>query len=616
MGSSQEKQDVEKLEKTNEGAIIKDISSAPMNQDIYVCGNYDNKFFQDYFIKDFRLPTKPNITYYDNMGKHKEISDWHFFFAPKGKNSSEILENTKKFLKDHDGFKDFDDFNEGNINRKGKIVILYFFDENINSFLNYFIKEYNQFKLPIMTIVGKKSDNEQLKGNINELIMELPKNRVINKNIFKFSNYDEEIGNYLINININLIESSSFYNELGDEYKYPKQFLDDKLFEEVIKNIFENFSTINILICGRAGVGKSTFINGILETAISRSRKGQECSQRIIKYIHRKLPITFYDSPGMSTEEKMQNIIDLIEKKNNELGEIQSKIHAVFYIFNGKETRFFNDFENKMFELLLMKYKIPLYFLITQISKEDYEKNKEIIMKNYYEVTKNIEDLIDDDYKKENVEKNIFCINMIGNEYSETDKLFERMYNDFKKYIRPEKITKDNLEKITMNNCLISKLKSPKDIIKHPYKLCKHINLIYRLIARSINIKDKGSTFLSSSFLKIINNIFCEEKKSLEQCKEIISSMDFALDKKDTVKKKEFKSWFKGYYGYQTPAEEEISYLAYKYIDKYRDELEKSDENCLKYINQLRVSLNKAINGLLLISNNFKKKDSSSSTKK
>ena len=75
MGSSQEKQDVEKLEKTNEGAIIKDISSAPMNQDIYVCGNYDNKFFQDYFIKDFRLPTKPNITYYDNMGKHKEISD-------------------------------------------------------------------------------------------------------------------------------------------------------------------------------------------------------------------------------------------------------------------------------------------------------------------------------------------------------------------------------------------------------------------------------------------------------------------------------------------------------------------------------------------------------------
>ena len=250
MGSSQEKQDVEKLEKTNEGAIIKDISTAPMNQDIYVCGNYDNKFFQDYFIKDFS----------------------------------------------------FDDFNEGNINRIGKIVILYFFDENINSFLNYFIKEYNQFKLPIMTIVGKKSDNEQLKGNINELIMELPKNRVINKNIFKFSNYDEEIGNYLINININLIESSSFYNELGDEYKYPKQFLDDKLFEEVIKNIFENFSTINILICGRAGVGKSTFINGILETTISRSRKGGECSQRIIKYIHRKLPITFYDSPGMSTE--------------------------------------------------------------------------------------------------------------------------------------------------------------------------------------------------------------------------------------------------------------------------------------------------------------------------
>lgn len=608
MGSNQEKREVSVLEETNEGKIVKEISTSSMEQDIYVCGNYNKDFFKNYIIKDFREPMKPNIIYYETMGKHKEIKDWHFFFAPKGNSYSEMLTNVTNFLSDHNGFTDFDDFNEKSVNRNGKIVILYFIDENKDNFINYFINTHNQFDIPLIISVGNKSDNEKLKEKINKSIKELKSNRIINKNLFKFSDDDKVIENSLINLNINLIETSSFFNELGDEYKYPKQFIDDKLFDEVVKNIFENFATINILVCGRAGVGKSTFINGILDATICKNQKGRECSQRIIKYVHRKSPITFYDTPGMSTEKKMQDIIELIEKKNNELGEIQSKINAVFYLFNGKETRFFYDFESKMFELLLKKYKIPLYFLITRINREELDENKAIIIRNYYDVTKNIENDIEEQYKKEKIEKNIFCINMIGNEYSQTDELFKRMYDDFHKYLIQDEITKKNIEEITGNECLISKLSKPKDIIEHPYKLCKHITLIYRLIARSISKEDSGSTFLSSSFLRIINNIFCEEKKTLAQCKEMISGMNFKLDVKKDKNKKEFQSWFTGYYGYQTPAEEEISYLAYKYIDKYRDELAESEDNCLKYINKLRESLNKAIKGLLEISNEYKKK--------
>ena len=52
-----------------------------MEQDIYVCGNYNKDFFKNYIIKDFREPMKPNIIYYETMGKHKEIKDWHFFFC-------------------------------------------------------------------------------------------------------------------------------------------------------------------------------------------------------------------------------------------------------------------------------------------------------------------------------------------------------------------------------------------------------------------------------------------------------------------------------------------------------------------------------------------------------
>ena len=259
-----------------------------------------------------------------------------------------------------------------------------------------------------------------------------------------------------------------------------------------------------------------------------------------------------------------------------------------------------------MFELLLKEYKIPLYFLITRINQEQLNENKEIIIKNYYNVTKSIENSIEDSYKKEYIGDNIFCINMIGENFSETNRLFRKMYKDFSKYLKTEKFTKSNLREMTSKNCLIPILNKPQDIVFHQVKLCQHINLTYRLIARSISSKDKGSTLLSAFFLRVINNIFNQkEAKSLDECRAIITSMDFQLDKNDAILTKEYKHWFPGYYGYKTPAEEEISYIAYKYIKKFSGDLGKNDESCLEYINKLRESINSAIEGLQSISNEY-----------
>ena len=611
MGSSQEKKEVIDFSNTNEGKSIEDLSKSYMDQDIFVCGKYDINFFKNNITGNLKLPVKSNIRYYEKMAKHKDIKDWHFFFAPKVNNFNEMLENTKLFIKEHIDMDEsnMDDFNEikkENEDRDGKIVILYFVDENKDRFLNYFIYEHNQFALPLFIIVGKDTDNKHIKEKISSSINEIKGHRIIDINIFKFSNFADNLETNLINLNLNLIESSEFYNELGDEFKFPKQFLDDKLFDKVAGEVINNYSTLNILICGRAGVGKSTFINGILNATISRSQKGKECSRRIIKYLHRTLPIAFYDTPGMSTEKKMDDIIEVIKKKNTQLGNIHSRIHAVFYLFNGNNTRFFCDFEYKMFDILLKDYKIPIYFLGTQFSsKEEYEENKIIVVKNYLDVTKNLGGFIDSRCRKDEIKNNLFCINMIGRKYTETDKLFEKMYNDFKKYIKLEEITKDNLEEITNEN-LLSKLKKPQEIVSHPVKLCQHINLIYRLIARSINAKEKGSTFLTTSLLRIISKIFCEKSLSLEECKDIVVKMGFDLDEKISKAKKKYKHWFKDFFGYQTPAEEQISYIAYEYIKKYSEELYNSDENCLKYINNLRKSLNEAINGLHKISVTFK----------
>lgn len=65
---------------------IEEISKSSLEQNIYVCGNYDLNFFEKNIIKDIRCPTNSNVKYYDKMAKHKEITDWHFFLQFKSKN--------------------------------------------------------------------------------------------------------------------------------------------------------------------------------------------------------------------------------------------------------------------------------------------------------------------------------------------------------------------------------------------------------------------------------------------------------------------------------------------------------------------------------------------------
>ena len=113
------------------------------------------------------------------MAKHKDLKDWHFFFAPKVNAFNDMLENTKKFLEDHEGFDDFDDFNEGSLFFNGKNTILYFIDENKNIFLDYFIKNHNQFHIPLFIIVGVEDEINILKDDIYKSIKGLNSGRII-----------------------------------------------------------------------------------------------------------------------------------------------------------------------------------------------------------------------------------------------------------------------------------------------------------------------------------------------------------------------------------------------------------------------------------------------------
>ena len=601
MGSSESKTKLSQFEKTTEGQTIKEIGKSNFEQNIYVIGNYDLKFFVKNIIEIPRNPLLSDINSYEKMSRHIQINEWHYFFAPKTENFDEIKKNTKDFCYDHYE-EDPDDFLENKNTRKEKTTILYFIDKNTDNFINFFLEDYNQKMIPFIIFVGKEEEIKNLKIKIDKSIKSLKKE--IDPNLFKYCNFNDDIENFLIQLTINLIECASFFNELGDEFKFPKKLIDDKVMENDLDIFIKSIFSFNIMVLGRPGVGKSSFINKMINAMICKAGMGGECSSRIIKYLHRIFPITFFDTPGISTEKIVNVILDLIRKKNNELNENRSRFHAVFYILDGNNARSFMDYENIMFKCLLEEIKIPVYFILTKLeSKKKGDENLPFMIKNFKRVTKDI--IINDKYKGESIKNYIFYVNVIGEHIMGMDKLFSKLYDDFRGYIIDEEINRDNLKRITEKS-LIGLINDPIDIASHPKNVCEHINYMYRLIGRSISSKEKGSTNLSAAFLKQIHNAYGYNNICLNECKRKIESEGFKLDKKNNMQSKEYKTWWwsrRYYFGYRTQAEEEIDYLSYHYSNILYNKLCKDEHLCLKYINKLRESMNIAIKGLKEISN-------------
>ena len=509
------------------------------------------------------------------------------------------MKNTKDFCSDHYE-EDPDDFLENKNTRTEKTTIIYYIDKNTDNFVDYFLKEHNEKMIPFIIFVGKEEENNELKAKIDKSIKTLKKE--IDSNLFIYCNLSDDLENFIIQLTIYLLECSSFFNELGDEFKFPKKLTDDKIMENDLNIFINSIFSFNIIVLGRPGVGKSSFINKMINAMICRAGMGGECSSKIIKYLHRIFPITFFDTPGISTEKIVKIVLDLIRQKNIELYQNRSKFHAVFYILDGNNARSFMDYENEMFKCLLEEIKIPIYFILTKLeSKEKGDKNLPFMIKNFRRVTEGLQ--IHNNYKGKSVRNYIFYVNVIGEHIMGIDKLFSKLYDDFRGYIIEEEINLENIERITEKS-LIGFMKVPKDIATHPKIVCEYINYIYRLIGRSIGSKEKGSTNLSAAFLKQIYYVYGYNNISLNECKRKIESEGFKLDKKNETVRKEYKTlWFRrNYWGYKTQAEEEIDYLNYHYSQILYNKLTEDENLCLKYINKLRESMNNAINGLNKIS--------------
>ena len=402
-------------------------------------------------------------------------------------------------------------------------TLLIFIDEdNLIDSLMKVINKYYKNQIFIVIFTNKVINN--LKIEIEEKIDKLSETK---KSYFDMNNifiYENNEGHKKILMTI--LKIFSYFNQLGDWF-YIHLFesgLNIEGLEEEVKKLFYTHY-FNILLYGRTGTGKSTFINKIMGEKKSFTLKIQSAgTERNNFYIHKKYPIKIIDVCGFAEGNEGKEILErlnLIYKKNPDNIIIDKSMNDIFHFYEDKRNNihlllYFNVYNDKYDVLpgeLPVVYdakdkNIPIIFIINKCKDEifDDEDEKKDLLDEIIEVRKNT------DFEN-NKTFFINCIN--GNGFKELlTGIFEHYQNSL--------ISKENLEKINENimnkedfqklfeNSFFLKNIEPQNILLHESLLTSIKDIKELIIKLSGYYSDNLGFFQSLNFYffyKIYNNI-------------------------------------------------------------------------------------------------------------
>ena len=164
-----------------------------------------------------------------------------------------------------------------------------------------------------------------------------------------------------------LVSLFNYFNEI-DEY--------DQIFVPTYNK--SESKTVNILVAGVSGSGKSAFINRILGEKRAFSTGLFKTSKVNEYYHHGDCPLKLIDSGGfqIGTNIELKTVDDYLKKNNLEHKNIDKKIHFIFYLFKSD-----NKFEDLEFDIIksLGSFKVNIYFIITFNEREEEEMNKKFL---------------------------------------------------------------------------------------------------------------------------------------------------------------------------------------------------------------------------------------------
>lgn len=161
----------------------------------------------------------------------------------------------------------------------------------------------------------------------------------------------------------------------------------------LIAEKIKNLNTLNIIVAGKTGVGKSTLINAVFREKLAETGIGRPVTDHMRRYTKKNVPLVIYDTRGFELGKAVQEDVkrEIIDTISQSLAchDINQAIHCIWYCINTTSNRVEPEEIQWLRQLSRSNQltQVPIIVVLTQsISKKNAQALRKMLLEENLDV--------------------------------------------------------------------------------------------------------------------------------------------------------------------------------------------------------------------------------------